>query len=72
MKIPWSDEYRVRQLDLPHTIKAFVAMDEDGFSNIYVNSRLSREEQAKAAVHELRHVARDDFGSDQDIRSVER
>jgi hypothetical protein len=45
----WSDEYRVRQSDLPHTVKAFVAMDEEGFNNIYVNSRLTQEEQYKAA-----------------------
>ena len=67
----WSDEYRVRQLDLPHSVKAFVAMDEEGFNNIYVNSRLTQEEQYKAAAHELRHVAKDDFYNDDSIRGVE-
>lgn len=67
----WNDEYRIRQLDLPCTIKGFVALDEDGFANIYVNSKLTREEQSKAALHELRHVARDDFYNNMDIWSVE-
>ena len=67
----WSDEYRVRQLDLPCTIKACVAMDEEGFNNIYVNSRLTQEEQYKAAAHELNHIYRDDFYNNQDLRGVE-
>lgn len=58
-------------MDLPCTVKAFVAMDEDGFNNIYVNSKLSREEQRKAVMHELNHLARNDFYNDLDIRSVE-
>lgn len=58
-------------MDLPYTIKAMVALDEDGFSNIYVNSRLSHEEQFKAAMHELNHVARDDFYNDLSIRTIE-
>ena len=58
-------------MDLPCTIKAFVAMDEDGFNNIYVNSKLSREEQRKAVMHELNHLARNDFYNDLDIRTVE-
>ena len=67
----WSDEYRIRQMDMPHAVKGFVALDEDGFSNIYVNSRLSKEEQYKAAAHELQHVARNDFYTEEDIRKVE-
>lgn len=67
----WNNEYQVRLMDLPHSIKAFVALDEEGFNNIYVNSRLSQEEQFKAAMHELRHVARDDFFNDLSIRNIE-
>lgn len=58
-------------MDLPHSIKAFVALDEEGFHNIYVNSRLSQEEQFKAAMHELKHVARDDFYNELSIRHIE-
>ena len=70
MKV-WNDEYQIRQLDLPYTIKAMVSMGEDGFYNVYVNSRLSQEEQFRAAAHELAHIARDDFYSSKDIRAVE-
>lgn len=67
----WNNEYAVRLMDMPYTVKAIVAMDEEGFNNIYVNSHLSQEEQSKAVLHELRHIARDDFYNDMDIRSVE-
>lgn len=66
-----NNEYLIRQLDLPYTVKAMVSMGEDGFYNVYVNSRLSIEEQYKAAEHELRHIARDDFYNGKDIRSIE-
>lgn len=58
-------------MDLPHSVKAFVAMDDDGFYNIYINSKLSREEQRRAAAHELNHIALDDFYNNKDIRTVE-
>ena len=67
----WNNDYAIRQLDMPCSIKAFVALDEDGFSNVYVNSRLSQEEQYKAAAHELKHIAFDDFYNNKDIRIVE-
>lgn len=67
----WNSDYQVRLMDMPCTIKAFVAMDEDGFNNIYVNSKLSREEQQRAVLHEINHIARDDFYSESDIRAVE-
>lgn len=58
-------------MDLPYGVKGFVALDDEGFPNIYVNSRLSREEQYRAATHELKHIARNDFYNDSDIRTVE-
>ena len=70
MKV-WSNDYVIRQLDLPYGVKGFVALDDEGFPNIYVNSRLTQEEQYKAATHELKHIACGDFFSDADIRSVE-
>lgn len=72
MKKLTSDEYRVRLMDLPSGVRALVAVDEEGFSNIYVNARLSREDQAAALRHELRHIRRDDAYNDRDIRIVER
>jgi hypothetical protein len=65
------DDCIVRLLDLPCSVKAVTALDEDGCANIYINSKLSREEQQKAARHELAHVSRDDFHSDTDIHTCE-
>ena len=65
------DNFVVRPLDLPYAIKGLVALDSDGFANIYVNSRLSREEQRKAAMHEISHLNRNDFYSSATINDAE-
>lgn len=65
------DDCIVRLLDLPCSVKAVTALDEDGCANIYINSKLSREEQQKAVRHELAHVSRDDFRNDTDIHACE-
>lgn len=65
------DDCIVRLLDLPCSVKAVTALDEDGCANIYINSKLSREEQQKAAKHELAHVSRDDFHNTTDIYACE-
>lgn len=66
-----SNEFSVRLMDLPYAVKGFVALDEDGFANIYVNSRLSREEQRKTVRHEINHLAKDDFFNNVDIMNAE-
>lgn len=66
-----SGEYCVRMLDLPCTVKALVQYDAEGFPNIYVNARLSREEQEKAILHEIRHISRGDAYSTESIQAVE-
>lgn len=71
IKAVWPNEYEIRLIDLPCSIKAMVSMGDDGFYNIYVNSKLSQEEQYRAATHELKHIAFDDFHNDRDIRAVE-
>ena len=65
------DDCIIRLLDLPCSVKAVTALDEDGCANIYINSKLSREEQQKAARHELAHVCRDDFCNATDIYTCE-
>ena len=67
----YSEEYCVRMVDLPCPVKALVRYDAEGFPNIYVNARLSLEEQKKAVEHELRHIRRDDMNNAASIRSVE-
>lgn len=66
-----SEEYCVRMVDLPCPVKALLRYDAEGFPNIYVNARLSREEQMKAIKHELRHIRRDDVYNAAGIREVE-
>lgn len=66
-----SDDYCVRVIDLPYEVRGFVALSPDGFANIYLNARLSRDEQRNTFRHELRHVANNDFYSERDIRSIE-
>lgn len=65
------DEYLIRLIDLPTSVKALVVYDEDGFANIYVNAHLSVEEQRRAIRHELAHVRNGDAFSAADISAVE-
>jgi len=65
------DEYRVRLVDLPPRVGGMVSMDEEGFYNVYINSRLTRERQREALRHELDHIAGDDLYNTQPIEAVE-
>lgn len=62
----------VRLIDLEPGIGGLIAVGEDGFVNIYLNARESRDAQERALRHELRHYFRGDLYSDTDIREVER
>lgn len=65
------DDYCVRIIDLPYEVRGFVAMSPDGFLSIYLNAHLSKDEQRKTFLHELRHIAHNDFYNERDIRSIE-
>ena len=64
-------DYIVRYIDLPITVKGATVMDYDGFYNIYINSRLSYEEQKKTIAHEMEHIVRGDFFSYATLEDVE-
>lgn len=66
-----NNDYRVRVIDLPHSVNGIVALDEDGYANIYINAHLSLEGQRKALKHELAHLKNDDFHNNEDIHHVE-
>lgn len=70
--LPIPDDCRVRLVDLPVQAGGMIAVDAEGFVNIYINARLSRDAQMKALQHELQHHYRGDLYSDEDIRVVER
>ena len=59
-------------VDLPGTIKAFVAKDTDDFYTIYLNSRLSHEQNIVSFIHEMEHIEKDDFYSDLTADQIER
>lgn len=56
---------------MPRKIKGFL-IEDDGFYRIYVNNEISIEEQKKAIEHEIAHLQRGDFNTDEDIEEVER
>ena len=71
-ELPLPENCRVRLVDLPVQAGGLISVDEEGFVNIYLNARLSRDAQREALQHELRHHYRDGPYSDRDIRTVER
>ena len=62
------DEIICRIIELPPRVNAVTVVDENGDFNVYVNSRLSLEEQQKAYKHECRHIKKCHFHS---LKSVE-
>lgn len=52
-------------------VKALVALGEDNYYSIYVNSNLPFEVQKEAVKHEIRHILRGDFSNDLSIQEVE-
>ena len=58
------NNYAIRFIALPCSVKGVTVMDNDGFYNIYINSLLSREAQFEAIKHELEHINRADFDNE--------
>lgn len=61
----------VRLKDLPCGINGMTILDSNGDYNVYINARLSVDDQKKAYRHELRHIERDDFYNDLTIQEAE-
>lgn len=55
-------------IDLPYGTGAIVMPEPDGNYTVYFNAKLTREQQIKAAQHELRHIQKNHF--DDDIKTV--
>lgn len=65
-------DYCIRYLDQPnYKIRGSVHIDEDGFANIYINPRLSTEQQLKSMLHELAHLENDDLYNDDPLSLAE-
>lgn len=61
----------VRLIDLPYSVGAMVALDENGYASIYINARQSYEKQKKCLRHELRHLQYNDMFNNKSIYEVE-
>lgn len=66
------EDYTVRLIDMEVTVPGVCVLDAEGYANIYINARLSRDGQRDALKHELRHLRDDDHYNNADIRDVER
>lgn len=62
---------RVDNVPFPATIGGLVTPNDDGTHTIILNARRSIEAQRESFIHELRHIARDDFHNDLPIYEVE-
>ena len=58
-------------MDSPDGSNGFVVYDDDDFANVYVNARLNKAGQHKAADHEMEHIINDDIHNDDDIKTIE-
>ena len=57
----------VRVIDLPYCIKGITVPDEEGDFNVYINSRLSYDEQKITYIHEHFHILHKHFDTFDDI-----
>ncbi len=58
------DNIFIRKIPLPLGVRAFTLPDEQGDFNIYINDKLSYEQQYKSLKHELRHIMNEDFNKE--------
>ena len=49
----------IRGIVFPEKVKGVTVTDPNGDFNVYINIKLSEDEQQKAAAHELRHIELD-------------
>lgn len=65
------DDYIIRLVTLPTTVRGFVTVDSDGNPNIYINARLTEEERQRTYLHEVKHITRGDLNNDLPIQMIE-
>ena len=51
----------VRLIDMPTRVKGHTLENDDGTYTIFINARLSIEQQREAYLHELKHLMQKDF-----------
>jgi len=58
------EDYFVRTIKLPGSIKGITCPHNDGTFSVYINKDLSRESTDKTLKHELMHIQKDHFYDD--------
>lgn len=66
-----SDEIFIRKIPLPLGVRAFTLPDAQGDYNVYINEKLSYEQQMKSLKHEESHILNGDFQSEKSARDIE-
>lgn len=66
------DNIIIRKIALPMSVRAFTLPDEQGDYNVYINEKLSREQQYKSLSHEMAHIANGDFFRDESATEIEK
>lgn len=66
------DAVIIRVIDLPHGVGGMTVKDSNDDYNIYLNARLSGDAQVVAFRHELDHIRKGDFFSEDAVRDIER
>lgn len=61
------DAVIIRVIDLPYKVRAVTVKDAEGDYNIYLNARLSGDQQAKAFRHEATHIRLGHFYSEKPV-----
>lgn len=65
------DSLIIRKINLPIGVNAITVLDAEGNYNIYLNDRLSYDQQDVAFRHEVEHIKRGHFYSYEDIKTLE-
>ena len=65
------DEVFIKLADFPTNIHGYTVRDCEGDYNIFINSRITREEQILAYNHELKHIQGDDYNTKGSVDLIE-
>lgn len=65
------DAVIIRKIDLPIGINGITVLDENGDYNIYINDKLSNDQQCEAFRHEIEHIKQGHFYSYEDLIVIE-
>lgn len=67
-----SENVFIRKIPLPLGVRAFTIPDAQGDYNIYINEKLSSEQQKKSLEHEQNHIINGDFYKDDTAVEIEK